>query len=256
MAIVTQTIRASESSHWYTREGEPRYTVTGANGRERNTTLRDARKENLVPSVTTVIGIMAKPGLNHWMQRQVLLSALTLPKLNSETDDQFIDRIIEDSREQGRAAAATGTEIHAAIQDFYEGGKVLKHHGHVQGCVKEVYKEYGQLTWISEKAFAHDLGFGGKVDLHSPDGDGLVIDIKTKDFTEDSKVDIYDEHMLQLAAYRLGLGLPKAACANVFVSRNIPGLTKIYKWSPEDINRGEEMFKTLLKFWQLKHQHQ
>ena len=36
----------AESGHWYTQEGEPMYTVIGANGKERNTTLRDAKKEN------------------------------------------------------------------------------------------------------------------------------------------------------------------------------------------------------------------
>ena len=28
---------AAESGHWYTRDGVPRYTIIGANGRERNT---------------------------------------------------------------------------------------------------------------------------------------------------------------------------------------------------------------------------
>ena len=50
----------SESGHWYTQEGEPMYTIVGANGKERNTTLRDAKKEGFVPSVTTIIGIAAK----------------------------------------------------------------------------------------------------------------------------------------------------------------------------------------------------
>ena len=40
----------SESGHWYTQEGDPMYTIIGANGKERNTTLRDAKKEKLVPS--------------------------------------------------------------------------------------------------------------------------------------------------------------------------------------------------------------
>ena len=51
----------SESGHWYTKDGEPMYTIVGANGVERNTTLRDARSLGLVPSVTTVIGLVAKP---------------------------------------------------------------------------------------------------------------------------------------------------------------------------------------------------
>jgi hypothetical protein len=61
------------------------------------------------------------------------------------------------------------------------------------------------LTWVSEKSFACELGFGGKLDLHAPaDGDGIVIDFKTKEFTDPAKVDAYDEHLMQLAAYRLG----------------------------------------------------
>ena len=62
--------RASESNHWYTRDGVPRYTVMGKNGKERNTTLRDARTENLVPSVTTVCEEVPRPQsipMNTWL---------------------------------------------------------------------------------------------------------------------------------------------------------------------------------------------
>ena len=52
----------SAAGHWYTQEGEPMYTIIGANGRERNTTLRDAKTLGLVPSVTTIIGMIAKLG--------------------------------------------------------------------------------------------------------------------------------------------------------------------------------------------------
>ena len=75
--------RASESQHWYDRQGNPMYTVIGKNGKERNTTLRDARTMNLVPSVTTILNVAAKPALNVWLQRQVLMAALTLALLSS-----------------------------------------------------------------------------------------------------------------------------------------------------------------------------
>jgi hypothetical protein len=35
----------SESGHWYTQEGEPMYTIIGANGKERNTTLEMQRRK-------------------------------------------------------------------------------------------------------------------------------------------------------------------------------------------------------------------
>jgi hypothetical protein len=94
--------------------------------------------------------------------------------------------------------------------------------------------------------------------MHAPasgDFNGLVVDIKTKEFTDPAKVDAYDEHLMQLSAYRVGLGIPNARCANAFVSRNVPGLVVIKEWSEEDLKRGWEMFYALLTFWQLKNQH-
>ena len=66
----------SESGHWYAADGSPAYKIIGKNGKERNTTVRDARERNLVPSVTTVLGLVAKPGLSNWLQQQVLLSLI------------------------------------------------------------------------------------------------------------------------------------------------------------------------------------
>ena len=71
MSLTAKEPRASESNHWYTRDGVPRYTVIGKNGKERATTLRDARTENLVPSVTTVLNVAAKPALTQWLQKQI-----------------------------------------------------------------------------------------------------------------------------------------------------------------------------------------
>jgi hypothetical protein len=111
---------------------------------------------------------------------------------------------------------------------------------------------FGKQAWVAERSFGHGAGFGGKCDLHAAN---LVVDIKTKDFAEGDKIDGYDEHLMQLAAYRVGLGMPEARCANVFVSRSVPGLTVVKEWSAEDLNRGWEMFFRLLEFWQIKNQH-
>ena len=151
----------SESGHWYTRDGTPRYTITGKNGKTRNTTLRDAREENLVPSVTTVLNVAAKPALTNWLQEQVLLAALTLPKLDNETEQDYIKRIVNDSKQQGRAAADLGTDIHAAVQSFYEGKEYPRHQKHVKGVYKAITDFFGDKIWISERAFSHELGFGG-----------------------------------------------------------------------------------------------
>ena len=250
--ITAKEPRASESNHWYTREGFPMYTVEAKNGSQRATTLRDARKMNLVPSVTTILGAAAKPALIAWMQKQVLLAALTLPRRPDEPEKEYIDRIISDSKEQGRSAADAGTEIHTAVQGFYEGTVVDKHQAHVKGCVEKIRTTFGEHGWVSERSFCHDLGFGGKLDLHT---EGFVLDVKSKEFGPDDSIAAYDEHLMQLAAYRVGIGQPEARCANVFVSRTHPGLTVVLEWEKEDLDRGWGMFCALLKFWQLKNKH-
>jgi len=248
----------SESGHWYDRDGLPRYTIMGKNGKERNTTLRDARTESLVPSVTTVLNVAAKPALTNWLMEQVLLAALTLPRHADESEELYVKRIVNDSKAQGRDAADLGTDIHAAVQSFYEGSTYPRHDAHVKACHNKLVDYFGTQAWISERSFAHDLGFGGKCDLYTDKTDesnGIVADIKTKDFKDGDKIAAYDEHLMQLAAYRVGLGVPKARCANIFLSRTVPGAVHIHEWPEEDLARGWSMFVKLLEFWQLKNQH-
>ena len=111
----------SESGHWYTQEGEPMYTIVGANGKERNTTLRDAKSLGLVPSVTTIIAIAAQPALENWKMNQILKSAITLEKGEDETDNSFAYRCKQDSQKIGREAAKEGTRIHALIEKGFQG---------------------------------------------------------------------------------------------------------------------------------------
>jgi hypothetical protein len=97
------------------------YTVKAKDGTDRPTTLRDARKLNLVPSVTTIMSVAAKPGLEAWKMNQMMMAALTLPRAPDEPEADFIDRIQKDAKEQAKMAAERGTAIHEALEKFYEG---------------------------------------------------------------------------------------------------------------------------------------
>lgn len=227
------------------------YTVPSLKG-QRATTLRDARTRDLVPSVTTILNVCAKPALIQWMQRQVLLSALTLTRLDGETDESFINRVLVDSKELAKAAADAGTLIHNSIEDFWVGRTLSGHFEHVKATNDLLRETFGEQEWIAERSFGHELGFGGKCDLHCPTA---VVDIKTKEFGPDDKVDGYDEHLMQLAAYRIGLGLTQARCANIFVSRTHPGTVYLKEWTEEEIQKGWAMFSCLLEFWQIKNNH-
>ena len=245
--------KVQENGHWYTKDGEPAYSIEGKTG-TRSTTLRDARKLGLLPSVTTIIGQLSKAGLDTWKQQQVLLSALTLPRIATESEQEWLARVMKDSKETARKAADRGTEIHSVIESFYD--NVLADWPPYVRIVEQTINEYfGNQLWTSERSFAHPDGFGGKVDLSSrmdrvSGWDGAIVDFKTTEKDVD-KIDVYFEHHLQLAAYRQGLEIPHARCAIVYVNANTNSV-RLIEIEEEELQKGWECFWHLLKIYQIK----
>jgi len=238
----------AESGHWYAQDGEPMYTIVGANGKERNTTLRDARKEGFVPSVTTVIGIAAKPSLENWKIDQALNSALTLKQNPGETINEFTYRCKQDSKEIGRKAAERGTAIHAMIEQGFLGESDTKPYR----AIKEYLDEHfpGE-EWVAEDSFCAPSGYGGKIDLYSKSG--IFVDFKTKDNLEGKEPSrlVYDEHGMQLSAYAEGCGFSEPERVSIFVDRQQTDLIAAYMWDKDSHTRHLSMFNSLLDYWKL-----
>jgi hypothetical protein len=252
MALIAEQW-ANSSGHWYGLDGEPCYEIVGKNGNRRNTTLADARKLSLVPSVTTVMREMAKPNLENWIKDQVISAACALRLIKELSDEQFRAQVRENSQKVGRDAADEGTKIHGAIEAYYRGTAWdAAYIHHVRATADRINALAGPQEWLSERSFAHPLGYGGKCDLHSSE---WVLDVKTKEFADEDKCTLYDEHAMQLAAYRRGLNVPEARCGIVFVSRTVPGVVVVREIPEPDLVRGREMFDCLLRLWQVKTGH-
>lgn len=242
---------ASESGHWYTREGLPAYTIVGKNGKERPTTLREARTMDLVPSVTSITRLLAAPGLTNWIIEQNIMAALTLPRLEGESDADFLKRVREDGKAKATKAAERGTALHTDIERAIQGKPHTKHQEHVKAVALKM-QEYGMNLFEgkAEHSFSHPSGFGGKVDFHWP-----ICDFKSKDIIEEGKKLVWDEHAMQLSAYRTGLqqGLltDDRRCFNIFVGID-DCKVEIVQHAEEELERGWAMFSCLLKLWRLK----
>ena len=232
--------------HWYSKSGEPCHFMEKKDGGSRDTTLRDARKLNLFPSVTEILNIAAKPALTNWLVNQAYLSALTLPKNEGESLDDFKKRAERDAKKEAQDAAELGSQIHNDIERLFLGQKPLVHATAAQ-AVYDFVVDYTGIKdgWIAEKTFASPYGYGGMIDLHHPGG--WVVDYKTKDFSEIGAQMAYDDHAMQLSAYAHGIEIPKARKMNIFVSRTTPGLIAHYEWNDDYFDR----FECLLKYWQL-----
>ncbi len=238
----------SESGHWYTQEGEPMYTIIGANGKERNTTLRDAKKESLVPSVTTILSMIAKPALENWKIDQALNSALSLKKEKGETLESFTYRCKQDSKKIGLDAAAKGTKIHYQIEKGFLGQGKSKPYKVIKKWLDE---NFPNEEWIAEDSFCADSGYGGKIDLYSKSG--IFIDFKTKDNLSGkvpSKL-VYDEHGMQLSAYAQGCGFEDVERVSIFVDRADTGLIACHVWDKDTHARHLAMFNSILSYWKL-----
>ena len=239
----------SESGHWYTLEGKPLYTLVGKNGKERNTNLRDARKLNLVPSVTTILDVAAKPGLVNWQINQGINAALTLPREEDETDEQFLYRVRQDSKEQAEKAAEQGTIIHADINMGFSGKKESKTYLAVHKIINGLFPNQ---EWLSEQSYtSKEEGFGGAIDLHSKTS--IVIDFKTKDNLKgvEAKSLVFDNHGMQLSAYAmlLKINTENLTRVSIFIDRKNPEVIVSYVWDKNSHERHLQMFNALLTYW-------
>jgi hypothetical protein len=245
--MIEKPVIASEGGHWYDRQGNPAYTIIGKNGQERPTTLRDARKLGLVPSVTTIIKCAAAPGLTNWMIDQAIMAALTLPRNDGENDLDFVARVKADSKAQAEKARERGTQIHAWVQAGFEEKYVdMEGAAYYQSANDTISNLMCRSPWLAEHSFSTDR-YGGKCDIHN---DEWIIDFKSTD-KEVSGLKLWDEHYQQLAAYRKGLHRPGAQCGILYIS-SVTAESRIIRALEDDLVRGLRCFEALTDYFYAK----
>lgn len=247
----------SQSSHWYKADGTPCHRLPRVRGGGlRPTTLRDARRLQLFPSVTSILGIFAKPQLDKWKMRQVALASMRLDRTDGESDDYYADRIIDEAFEQVEQAADLGSRIHDAIEKHYEGVAVPDD---LQVYTKPVFEWQAQkqVQFIErEKVLVNQLhGFAGTMDVacrYGTNGIG-VIDFKTRKTKPGVAVTPYDGQAMQIAAYGATYwgeeNLPRLFGANVYISTTEPGRLEVATYTPQQLMAEWEVFKMACSMW-------
>jgi hypothetical protein len=249
-----------DSSHWYTVTGEPCYELPKKDGKGTKVpTLADARKLNLLPSVTTILKVLDKPALNDWRVEQGVLAVLTTPRLPGESDDVFVHRVLhveEVQNQESRTARDRGTEIHAALEDYFSGRDVspdLK--PWIEPAAKAVLN-YGERV-TSEKLLVGD-GYAGKTDLVQ-EGQSVwwIWDFKTTKSLPTKGA--WLEHRLQLAAYAAALSksMPGAIIrtANLYLSTIERGGFVICEHEPDWTTTYLGGFVPLVNYWCWAHNY-
>jgi len=239
-------INREKSAHWYKVSGSgevtPFFEVPKKDGKGmKAVTIREAREVGALASVTSILKVLAKPGLEAWRMEQGIISALTLPRkfesiiewkkripdlgfsdvlewiynnppLPIEDLTVFAKRVVEDSEKEGKEAGDFGTAIHDAISGWITNRRMP---------AEPVSKYLTQFTqWFEtnikeaiyvEKLVHHTaLKYAGTMDFLGKlvGGDSVICDWKTqrvKRNAKGEKVPVFyeDSYPLQLCAYAM-----------------------------------------------------
>jgi hypothetical protein len=247
----SRLVSTDQAGHWYTAEGESAHVVIGKNGKERNTTVADARQMGLYPSVTSVLGIMDKPQLTAWKIEQAIMSSLTLPKEADETLEAYAKRVVKDSRESTTKAAEHGTKMHTEMENILLGRSPSK--DEVLKPYIETFKKWAdaniEKTYWCEKGLV-GAGYAGRSDAYvrmKGVGDAMI-DLKNRKVNP--KYDpFYDTDCAQLWAYRNASENPKAACVSVVLASNDPEYIEHHQWDEDELYQAGIAFCAMQKVW-------
>ena len=222
---------------------------------------RHPATDELLPSVTNVIGILDKH-LQYWAAREVAQAAVTMKaSLGSMTDEDVLDVLKGAPFRRSSRAAGRGTDIHAWMEAamLFQPLPALEGDAlNYQAAAESWLTQVKPTTLFTEVTLFHP-GYAGTADaIISVDGETWLIDFKT------SKA-IYDEAALQLSALfgcfidKHGDALPWRDAE--FEYTTVPDLLVVRigedGWEEKKVAdplRSLRVFFSLLEAWNWKHE--
>ena len=213
--------------HYYGEGGEERYDAG----------MREVRKDHLLPSVTTILNVINKYGLNIWKQNLIYSSMWDYMTSNVMADtcgDPYweekgfcIAEVKANLKTEMNKSAEEGAQIHRGIEAYFKGQRET---GYLHPKTEAAFDDFVIGHKISankiEHSFAnYDLGFGGKIDFIGKIEDRpVIIDWKTKDTEGKNGIQLYNEVPMQLAACAEGIcAWGDMGLVTVIISRDEPG---------------------------------
>lgn len=259
-----EIIKIESSSHWYSEDGKPQH----------NADLRAARAAGYFPSPTSVLRLLANPGLEAWKVEQHMLSMATMPNPPADAG-AWVRAAVVEFQEQRKKTLNTGSQIHKALENAIARKTVWGDPG--DECLWKPV-----LAWLKamepcgecEKTLVHTrYGYAGRADLVGTiNGVGpVIVDFKTqwiKDVYKRPpknmsffgkgapiKVWCYPDWIWQLAAYQMAdfhadqREFPRR-CVSVVISTNplYPGVA-MRAWDEEEATAGFLIFVDVLNLF-------
>jgi hypothetical protein len=245
-------------AHYYTLHGEACHTQPTvspeAKNEERKTNIADAKKQKLLPSVTTYIDLRANEAIVQARLKDIAKACYENPPIYDETFDGWYKNMQLKANTEGKKAMQLGTDIHAAIEAHYTDRPYdFKWDAYVRPTV-EVVSTLGIVPLEHEKVLVNAKeGYAGTTDMtFSYSGGSGILDYKSQKFQK--KPNEYDSYTWQLAAYHMaqyGAILDGDVGYNIYISTATPGLVVPVKRTADELRHGWEVFSGLLSQYRL-----
>jgi hypothetical protein len=256
----------SESGHWYKPDGTPCHSLVGQNGKERPTTLRDAKKLGLLPSVSGITRVMAAPDLEDWKTRQVIDAAYGAYLFGKfDNKEEYCKFVLDSALGPVEEASKLGTHIHKALESWLTGadldydfvvtmptGAQLTLRDLISPAIAKL-DELGLEIVESEKVLVNlPYRYAGTTDILYKCGDKIgVLDFKSKRTKAGEKIRTVPSYPMQIAAYFAaswgnGDDYPikdSAEGINLYISTTEPGRVEEHVYDSERLEEEWQAFK-------------
>ena len=261
-----------ETGHWYTLDGKAAHsqpTKTKGAKPTRPTTIADAKRLGLLPSVSAYTRMLAAPYLERYKMLEVAKACYYCPATGDESYDDYSRHILEQSSKDGSGAADVGTKVHAAL-DLYvtsgegspdiqcQDGSVVPAESFVLPAIAKI-KAMGLEVKSTESILVNAAyGYAGTTDMVFTKGTQCgILDFKTKRTKEGEPVISGDTHAMQIAAYHAAYwgaddGEPigvNAVGYNVYISTTEIGRVEVVEYSRDELLEGWQAFKSCLQLY-------
>jgi hypothetical protein len=258
------------SEHWYTRAGKACHTQPtkkGAKSATRATTITDARKMSLLPSVSAIIKMAAAPGLERWKQSQIIKACYECPPVMDEALEEYERHIFEAADKERDEAANLGTRIHAGIEKYWIDRSEPEPdiHDSVINAVNAVLKLSINPVKNEQVVVSNLFGYAGTTDmiwrsLH--DSSVGILDFKSCKTSADEPIVAKPSHAAQIAAYHMAYwepgssDIPKDVVGhNVYISTTEPGRVEVVTHDYRTLRQEWEWFQACLVLWRHKNKY-
>jgi hypothetical protein len=242
---------STESGHWYDQDANAFHTIVGKNGKERNTTLADAKRLHLFPSVSGILGVLGKDSLSDWKHRQITEAAFMTQPKPGEFPAAYHTRIIEAAFKQVGDAAERGTRIHKAIEQHFQ-GEAYDYDLAVYVEAVDCWLQTHGVELIRQEVRCCNIGegFAGTTDAEIiAMGVRGILDFKTRKTKRGKAVEPYETQVMQIAAYANTVLPLDGVGVNVYISVTEPGRIDATWYSREEVAEAWEMFKHCAALW-------